>query len=141
VSDQEPLYEYQKWTWEHNRDEARRAHDRHEQFLSELNETTIKSSELALRTCVLINGGDVITILAFIGGLVSQNQVKLTQLDGVTNSLSRFALGVGLAAIGMVMAYLTHYFTIRTYTSQKLIWDFPYVQSGSTQNIGHLQRL
>jgi hypothetical protein len=80
MSDQPTPHEHEKWVYEQTRDEARRAHDRAAEFFLALNESAIKSSELTLRTAVLINGGAAVSVLAFIGGLSSQGKLGNSRL-------------------------------------------------------------
>ena len=59
MSDQDQQHEYKRWIYE----QAGRVYERHSKFVRTLNELAIKSSELSLRTCILINGGAAISIL------------------------------------------------------------------------------
>jgi hypothetical protein len=56
-SQQIPPFEYRKWLYDMKREDAHRAHDRLAEFYNSINEQSIKSAELTLRTCILINGG------------------------------------------------------------------------------------
>jgi hypothetical protein len=56
-----------KWEYELEREDAYRAHNATEEFYSKLNESAIKSSEVTLGACLLINGGAAVSVLAFIG--------------------------------------------------------------------------
>jgi hypothetical protein len=128
MSDNEPAYEHQKWTHELLREDVARAQDQLNQFNLATNEATIKSSELALRTAVLINGGAAISVLAFIGGLVGQGRIGIGQLDGIAASLTRFALGVASATAGMGLSYATHYLTQATQASHKMTSEPPFIE-------------
>ena len=112
MSDQPTPHEYEKWVYEQVRNEARRVHDRFAEFHLALSESAIKSSELTLRTAVLINGGAAISVLAFIGGLAVHGRISISQLGGIADCLILFALGVASATAGMCFSYLTHYFTL-----------------------------
>jgi hypothetical protein len=48
------------------REDAHRARDNLKQFYNSINEQSIKSAELTLRTCILINGGAAVAVLAFL---------------------------------------------------------------------------
>jgi hypothetical protein len=128
-----PSPEYQKYVYEQTRDEARRVHDRLAEFGLALNESAIKSSELTLRTAVLINGGAAISVLAFVGGLSSQGKIGISRLGDVADSLTPFAWGVASATVGMGLSYLTHYLTLGTQNSRKISWESPFVQTGAEE--------
>ena len=130
MSDQPTPHEHEKWVYEQVRDEKRRAHDRFAEFHLALSESAIKSSELTLRTAVLINGGAAISVLAFIGG--PQGRIGISQLGGIADCLILFALGVASATAGICFSYLTHYFTFAGQESNKLSGEPPFVQSGPT---------
>ena len=77
---QPPPFEYQKWLHDVVRQHAHRAHDANRQFQVNVNQATIKGGDAALRAALLINGGAAVSVLAFIGGLVSQRRIELNQL-------------------------------------------------------------
>jgi len=129
MSDQPTPQEHEKWVYEQVRDEKRRAHDRFAEFHLALSESAIKSSELTLRTAVIINGGAAISVLAFIA---AQGRIGVSQLGGIADCLILFALGVASATAGMCFSYLTHYFTFAGQESNKLSGEPPFVQSGPT---------
>jgi hypothetical protein len=99
------------------------------EFHLALSESAIKSSELTLRTAVIINGGAAISVLAFIA---AQGRIGISQLGGIADCLILFALGVASATAGMCFSYLTHYFTFAGQESNKLSGEPPFVQSGPT---------
>ena len=127
---QQPPLEYLQWAHDHKREDAHRAHDRQNKFWDQVNEATIKSAETVLRMAMLINGGAAVSVLAFIGGLVSQNRIAVSDLKGVSNSLMLFAFGVLVSVAGMALAYLTHYFTTAHANSMEKIWEHPWVRPG-----------
>ena len=112
MSDQPTPHEHEKWVYEQVRDEKRRAHDRFAEFHLALSESAIKSSELTLRTAVIINGGAAISVLAFIA---AQGRIGVSQLGGIADCL-----------------ILSHYFTFAGQESNKLSGEPPFVQSGPT---------
>jgi hypothetical protein len=85
--------------------------DRRWEFFQTTREAAFKSIDALLRTIILINGGAAVAILAFIGGLASQNRIQMEQLSSVANSLLIFAFGVFFAIISMALNYGTLYFT------------------------------
>jgi hypothetical protein len=72
-----PPFEYQKWTHELKLRDAKRAHDSATDFAAKVNAAALDNANLAMRTAVLINGGAAVSVLAFIGGLISQGKVPL----------------------------------------------------------------
>src|SRR5664279_3937789 len=109
LSDQRPPSDHEKWTYELNVEHAQRAHDKADDFFASNNEAAIKTSELALRTLMLINGGAAVAMLAFIGGLTSKGTIVIGKFGTVADSLTWFAVGVACAAAGTGLAYGTHY--------------------------------
>lgn len=73
-------FEYQKWIHQANREDANRIHDKISKFVADVNEAAIKSSEIALRAAILINGGAAVSLLAFIGSIISKEQVENFQI-------------------------------------------------------------
>lgn len=130
MSDKEPPYEYRKRTHELLREDVARAHDQLSKFYLATNEAAVKSSELTLRTAVLINGGAAISVLAFIGGLVGQGRIPITQLDDIAGSLIWFAWGVLSATASMGLSYATLHLTLAMQLSHKITSQPPLVESG-----------
>jgi hypothetical protein len=127
---QEPPYDHQRWAYERQIEDARHAHDYINDFHKFSNEAAIKSGDLALRTAVLINGGAAVSVLAFIGGLASQDRIKISQLGEVASSLMWFATGVACAIGAMAFSYFTHYFMAGVASSQIQSFEPPYVKLG-----------
>ncbi len=124
----EPPYDHQKWVHELGREDAHRAHDQNSQFTDKLNEATVKSGDAALRAALLINGGAAVSVLAFIGGMVSQNRIRVSQLADVAGSLMLFAYGVAFAVAGLALSYFTNYATVGHAASMTKHWEHPYVR-------------
>ena len=123
-------YEHTKWLEDNARHDAQRAHDRNHEFAIKTNESAVNSANLALRTAVLINGGAAISLLAFIGGLVSNGKLPVgDQLVKVTAPLIYFATGVALATLAMAFAYFTNYSAVSAATSMKRIWQHPFLEA------------
>jgi hypothetical protein len=106
---QTPPFDYQKWLHEMTRQDAHRAHDNAIQFYNSINEHSIKSAELTLRTCILINGGAAVAVLAFLGSLASKGSNILGHLSPVADSIVKFAFGVLAALAAMGASYCVHY--------------------------------
>jgi hypothetical protein len=110
------------------REDAHRAHDRAYAFYDKLNESSIKSSEIVLRACLLINGGAAVSVLAFIGGLASKLSIGVAQLAPVADCLVKFAFGVVVAVAGMSLSYIVHYITGMHVESMEKIWEHPWLK-------------
>jgi hypothetical protein len=137
MTDQSPNqpFDREKWLHELQREDAHRAHDRSADFYDKLNESTIKSSEIALRACFLINGGAAVSVLAFIGGLTSKALIGTQQLASVADSLILFAYGVVAAVVGMCLSYVVHYLTLAHVFSMEKVWEHPWIKPGKRTRI------
>jgi hypothetical protein len=79
------------------------------EFATNANRAAIDGASAVFRTLVLINGGAAVSVLAFVGGLISQGKLSLgAQAAGVTRALLLFALGVLASALGVAFAYFTN---------------------------------
>jgi hypothetical protein len=95
MTDQNPIEpDRAKWLHEMMRDDAHREHDRANSFFEQMNDSSIKSSQIVFRACLLINGGAAVSVLAFIGGLASKELVGVSQFKPAADSLVPFAFGV-----------------------------------------------
>ena len=114
MSVQEPPFEERKWEreqeiekgkWLHDlkRDDAKRAHDANRDFHSYVNTEAVGSSNLTLRTLVIINGGAAIAVLTFLGGVAAKDKVDFAQVGLVAGTIKWFAFGVALAVFGMAV--------------------------------------
>jgi hypothetical protein len=126
----EQPFDHEKWLHEMKREDAHRAHDRTSDFYDQLNESSIKSSVITLRACLLINGGAAVSVLAFIGGLASKELIGVSQLAPVADSLVKFAFGVVAAVAGMGLSYVVHYLTGANAISMEKVWEHPWVKPG-----------
>ena len=119
--------------WRHvmAREDAHRAHDKFDAFVERLDAATIKSSQTVLGACLLVNGGAAVSVLAFIGGLLSKGLIEEpTQLKPVADSLIPFACGVGAAVLGMGLAYAVNLLMVRYMNSKTKTWVHPLIEPG-----------
>jgi hypothetical protein len=133
MTDQKPTtppLDLEKWKLEQGREEAHRAHDRMSDYFEHVNESSIKVADGVLKACLLINGGAAVSVLAFIGGLVSKELISVSQLAPVADSLVLFALGVVAAVAGMGLSYFVHYASGTHVNSMQKIWVYPWVIPG-----------
>ena len=78
----------------------------HESSL-EMFRSVIESGKTALKTCILVNGGAAIALLAFIGNIFSKSQVNNSVPQGLANALLDFSGGVWLGALSSGLTYLS----------------------------------
>jgi hypothetical protein len=130
VPDQEQssILDHQKYLHEQNLRAAERAHDASFDFALKTNTAAIDSSNLALRTAMLINGGAAISVLAFAGGLASRDKVPLGQLTQIASTLVWFAFGVAVATLSMGLAYFTNICVTGSSFSQLKTFQHPYLE-------------
>ena len=121
-------HELEREDFHRSQDEARRAHDRLDQDTRDASKAAIESATLVFRTAVLINGGAAVSVLAFLGGLISQGKLDLgPRAAEITFPLVLFALGVLSGTFGMGCAYFTNSFVAGNVVSHARQWEHPYV--------------
>lgn len=108
------------------REDAKREHDRVLSIAEKKDEATIKSAEGVIRILLLLNGGAAVSLLAFVGNLVSKDRLTAVQL--IAGSLIRFALGVVSVAVCAGFAYATHYAHVETAYTLDRTWEHPYIR-------------
>lgn len=79
-----------------------------------MNEKAIDTSNLFLRSAILINGGAAVAVLGFVAAIAKADQAYTDTIVGVAGAISYFALGAAAGVIGIAIAYLTHYATLAT---------------------------
>lgn len=83
------------------------------QLRSDILASAMESAIQALRTCLLINGGAAVALLAFIGHLVTQQEYKL--IAEFRSSFALFVIGTFCVPIGHGLAYASNlYFALRS---------------------------
>jgi hypothetical protein len=75
-----------------NMEQARRAHASLDEFSLSINDSSIKSADVMLRNCLLINGGAAVAILAFMGTVISKNAGS--HIGDIAGGLTYFAWGL-----------------------------------------------
>ena len=105
-----------------------RAHDALREVMKRANEATVQSGQLAARTIILINGGAVVAMLAFVGNFASRAQSSLTS---VADSLVYFAIGVAFGAVTLGAAYFANFAGTSALYATDLIRDHPYFQENA----------
>ncbi|QFT77830.1 hypothetical protein [Erythrobacter sp. THAF29] len=83
------------------------------EFAKSVNEKTIESSNAALRSLLVINGGAAVALLAFIGSIANQNEINLSSvLVALSFPLVLLGWGVAASVIAMMFAYFTNLMTV-----------------------------
>src|SRR4051794_1521431 len=90
-----------KWKADKTREEAHRAHDNSVAFHTYVNQATMESANIALKTLIVINGGAAIAILTFLGGVASKDKIDLAHVTPVAMTIRYFAIGVILTLAAM----------------------------------------
>jgi hypothetical protein len=72
----------------------------------EMFRSVIGAGKTAVSTCILINGGAAVALLAFIGNIYSKSQAAVSIPKGLTTALAAFSFAVLLAGIAAGIAYL-----------------------------------
>jgi hypothetical protein len=136
MTDQKP--DEPDWRYVMAREDTHREHDRIDSYNDKLNDATFKSSDAALRACLLVNGGAAVSVLAFIGGLLSKGLIEdPQQLKPVADSLVPFACGVVAAVLGMGLSYVVNFLTDLYMNSRTKTWMHPWSEPGkNTKCIG-----
>jgi hypothetical protein len=113
------------------RENARRSHRINEDFIVNTNAVTVEMGHQALKTLVLMNGGALIAMLAFLSSIfasASLVDVEATvSFDILTKSLLRFAFGLVCSALAMAATYFTNYCYTASAANLKYIWRHPYL--------------
>jgi hypothetical protein len=113
-----------------NRRDAERIHDESNQFFRDVNQSTVQTGQLAMRTAVFINGGAAVSVLAFLGAIASKDKVTAAQLSEVASSLIWFAAGVAAAGLSLAFAFFNNFFTASAVGSKDRTWEHPYLRPG-----------
>lgn len=118
--------------------DAEREHEKADKFFDKSNEYTVNSGNIAIRTILLINGAAAITLLAFIGNLISNSSINFSpQFVGLTNSLMWFVVGVAFTAFGMGVAYIANY--LMTTAQSKVERNFVHPYTHITKTVKNCQ--
>lgn len=120
-------FEQHKWNEDNKRQDAQREHDILREHALKINEAAATSANQALRTALLINGGAAVSMLAFIGGLVSNGKLPVgDKLTTMASPLIWFAVGVAFAGLATAFAYFTNYSNVGAANYMRRIWEHPW---------------
>jgi hypothetical protein len=125
-----PPFEERKYGYDLLREDAHRAHDNSVAFHTYTNQAAVESSNIALKTLIVINGGAAIAVLTFLGGVASKEKIEFATVAPVAYTIRYFAWGVALTMAGMAFSYLTHYFMAGVEGSRVKTYTHPYIVDG-----------
>jgi hypothetical protein len=69
-----------------------------------------------------------VSLLAFVGGLISQGKVSVSNAGNITAGLLWFAWGVAAATFCGVLTYVTNYCTSLSFYLTRRIFEPPYIE-------------
>lgn len=85
----------------------------HFEFAKSVNEQAINSSNVVMRSLLLINGGSAVALLAFVGSISSKEGIDFSQVIlALSDPLLLFGWGVAIAVFAMMFAYFTNFSTV-----------------------------
>lgn len=111
-----------------NLEHATRAHDLNRQTSANHTKAAIESANFAIRSLILVNGGAVVALLAFLGALESGDSGNALKVDALIVPLLSFGLGVAFSAVTVTLAYLVNMLDSDITNSVHLTWEHPYVE-------------
>lgn len=108
---------------------ALRAHDLNRNVNAEMRRAAVDSANVTIRSLILVNGGAVVALLAFVGALESGDINNAIKIEALVAPIRWFAFGVGFSAVTAALAYLVNMLDSDITDSVELIWKYPYVVS------------
>jgi hypothetical protein len=111
-----------------NREHALRAHERALDDINAASRSAIEASNVVLRALLLINGGAVVALLAFVGALETGDGAASNDATLLVTPILWFALAVGFAVTAAGLAYVVTFLDDRLFSDIELIWEHPYVR-------------
>jgi hypothetical protein len=106
---------------------AARAHDRRDAAVAGYDSATYTSGGAALKIGMLVNGGAVVALLAFLSSLLQSGVDQGTSLQQFSYALSLFAIGTGFSGIAAGLTNWRHFSSARSEASKALNFDPPYI--------------
>lgn len=135
-------FEKVKSSTEVNHEQALRAHELIHRMAAEARKAAIDTANVAVRSLILINGGAVVALLAFVSALKSGSNGSTINLEPLIAPILWFARGVGFSAITSVLAYLVNLMDSDFLAELQHTWDPPYVsQVRSGKCMGYFRNL
>ena len=141
MTEQGPSFEARTRVHDLLREEARRAHDNSTAFHTYVNQATMESANIALKTLIVINGGAAIAVLTFLGGVASKDKIDFASVAPVAMTIQYFAIGVALTLAAMAFSYLTNYLMVGIENSRLKTYTHPYYgwsENGQQEAVEHI---
>ncbi len=134
------MEEDQRSTRRDKEEHAKRAHDLNRQISNQCRSAAVESANVAIRSLILINGGAVVALLAFVGAIESSDLTNSIKIEELVAPIFSFAVGVGGAAIAAILAYLVNMLDADITNSVRLTWEHPYVnETKAAARLGYLR--
>ncbi|MFN3506217.1 MAG: hypothetical protein ACK4ZU_01990 [Allorhizobium sp.] len=122
--------EFQKWKLNH--EEALAAHAAHRADLAQMFSSALSFGLEAMRTAVLVNGGAVVAMLAFIGATYNAPSDEVASVrSALLTPAFLFALGAIAAGSASGFAYFAQSLFCRALESYTMEWNWPYVKEAN----------
>jgi hypothetical protein len=110
------------------RREAEYAADHYVSVVHAVNKSTDDAATFALRMIIIINGGAAVSLLAFVGGMVSQGRVTIgPQLNALAITLVWFAAGVAVGTLASGFVYLYNFAFLRAAVTKTFSPQRPFI--------------
>lgn len=108
---------------------AERAHDRADEQAQQVNEAAVRDAQAAIRIVLILNGGAVIAVLAFVGSLAAKGTSQLPLLHEVISHSFWFVLGAASTGVVAALAYLTNVCYGASWAYLERAWAHPYLRN------------
>lgn len=106
---------------------AIRAYDRNRQASDGYRKAALESANIAIRPMILVNGGAVVALLAFVSALASSGAGNAVSVSELAAPIRWFALGVGLSVFLAALSYLVNLLDSDISNCVEFSWTHPYV--------------
>ena len=110
------------------KEDARRAHDNYEAFISSTNAAAVELAGMTLKALLLLNGGAAVAMLGFVASLASNLLGEQVSLFRVVLSLQYFSLGAAAAVFASGLSYLVLYLQAAEAEAHDRVMTAPFVQ-------------
>lgn len=115
--------------YEANLRAAERAHDRADAASQQVNEAAVRDAQAAIGIVLILNGGAVIAVLAFVGSLATKGTSQLPLFHEVISHSFWFVLGAASTGIVAALAYLTNVCYGASWAYLERAWAHPYLRN------------
>lgn len=105
---------------------ALRAHDQQNELVKTTYAASADAANVAMRALLLVNGGAVVALLAFVGAIEAGDNSS-TDTTALIDSVYWFSLGVGLAVVTAALAYLTFLCDNWMAIAVSMNWEYPFI--------------